>query len=171
MIAYNDSNHVQTFQVAWGIESFTYTLPALSGATFSWNSQQVGGYTVDAHSQIQASSFNTASHVETESTQDDQGGWDLGNANDGGYAVYKNIDFGSGVTGLSARVASAASGTTLEFRLDQLDGVPLASVSTPNTGGWQQWTTISSSVSNVQGVHTIYAIFHGAQNLNWFQFS
>jgi arabinoxylan arabinofuranohydrolase len=46
-----------------------------------------------------------------------EGGEDLGYISNGDYAVYKNIDFGSGVSGFSARVASAGTGGNIEIRL------------------------------------------------------
>src|ERR1700678_1506853 len=89
LVAFNDSSQTQTFQVQWGTQSFTYTLPSLAGATFTWAGTQSAGvpaYTVSAVSQIQASSFNrTAGNntpgnyltwgLETELTSDTNGGY------------------------------------------------------------------------------------------------
>ena len=36
LVAYNDSSNSQAFQISWRGRSFTYTLPALAGATFTW---------------------------------------------------------------------------------------------------------------------------------------
>ena len=36
LVAFNDTSSSQTFQVQWGSQSFTYTLAALAGATFTW---------------------------------------------------------------------------------------------------------------------------------------
>src|SRR4029077_9904336 len=63
LVAFNDSSQSQTFEVQWGTQSFTYTLPALAGATFTWSGAQSSAppaYTVGAKSQILASSFNSA---------------------------------------------------------------------------------------------------------------
>src|SRR5271157_6189792 len=103
LVVYNDSSATKTFQVRWGTQSFTYTLPALAAATFTWSGTQSGTYTVSANSRIQASSFNSVFHLQTESTTDTNGGYDLGYANDDAFAVYKNVDFGSGVSEVSAR--------------------------------------------------------------------
>jgi len=173
LVAYNDTSSSKTFQVRWGNQSFAYTLASLAGATFTWTGVQSGGYTVDATSQIQASSFNAIFGLETETTTDTLGGYDLGYANDGDYAVYQNVNFGSGVTNVSARVASAGSGGTLEFRLDNSNGPLISSVALPITGGWQTWQTVSGSVSGASGLHNLYVVFKGGSgvgNLNWFQF-
>jgi len=54
----------------------------------------------------------------TEYTSDANGGYDLGYAADGSYAVFRNVDFGASVSGLTARVADTGTGTSLEFHLD-----------------------------------------------------
>ena len=202
LVAFNDSSQSQTFEVQWGAQSFTYTLPALAGATFTWSGAQSSAtpaYTVGAKSQILASSFNSAAGnntpgnyqtwgLETELTSDTAGGYDVGFANDGDYAVYKNVDFGAGVSSITARLAclqgNGANGGgncsgTLEFRLDSGAGTLVASVTIPSTGGWQVWqTTPTASASGATGVHDLYVVFKapasgatGLGNLNWFQFN
>jgi glucosylceramidase len=197
LVAYNTSAATQTFEVQWGTQSFTYTLPALAAATFTWSGTQgagVPGYTVSAKSQIQASSFNSTAGnniagnfqtwgLETELTSDTNGGFDVGFASDGNYAVYKNVDFGTGVTGVTARLACKQSpgncGGTIEFRLDSNAGTLVASVTIPSTGGFQTWqTTQAVNASGASGVHDLYVVFKAPAtgttslgNLNWFQFN
>jgi len=194
LVAYNTSSATQTFEVQWGTQSFTYTLPALAAATFTWSGTQGAGYTINAKSQIQASSFNSTAGsntpgsyqtwgLETEGTSDTNGGYNVGFASDGNYAVYKNVDFGAGVTGVTARLACQQNpgncGGTLEFRLDSNAGTLVASVAIPSTGGFQAWqTTPSANASGVSGVHDLYVVFKAPAsgttslgNLNWFQFN
>jgi hypothetical protein len=197
LVAYNISATTQTFEVQWGTQSFTYTLPALAAATFTWSGTQSAGvpaYTVSAKSQIQASSFNSTAGnntpgnyqtwgLETELTSDTDGGYDVGYASDGNYAVYKNVDFGNGVTGVTARLACQQNpgncGGTLEFRLDKNTGTLVASVPIPSTGGFQSWqTTAPVTVSGASGVHDLYLVFKAPSsgttalgNVNWFKFN
>jgi len=197
MVAYNTSAATQTFEVLWGTQSFTYTLPSLAAATFTWNGTLVAGapaYTVNAKSQIQASSFNSTAGnntpgnyqtwgLETELTSDTNGGYDVGFASDGSYAVYKNVDFGTGVTGVTARLACLQNpgncGGTLNFHLDSSTGTLVASVTIPSTGGFQTWqTTPSVAVSGASGVHDLYVVFKAPAsgttalgNVNWFKFN
>jgi glucosylceramidase len=202
LVAFNDSSQTQTFQVQWGTQSFTYTLPSLAGATFTWAGIQSSGtpaYTVSAVSQIQASSFNSTAGdntpgnyltwgLETELTSDTNGGYDVGFASDGDYAVYNNVDFGTGVSAVAARLACLQDngqgngggncGGNLEFHLDSTTGTLLASVTVPSTGGWETWQTSSpANVSVASGVHDLYVVFHAPAsgttslgNINWFQF-
>jgi O-glycosyl hydrolase len=194
LVAYNTSSATQTFEVQWGTQSFTYTLPALAAATFTWSGTQAAGYTVSAKSQIEASSFDSTAGsntpgnyqtwgLETELTSDTDGGYDVGFASDGNYAVYKNVDFGTGVTSVTSRLACQQNpgncGGTLEFRLDSNTGALVASVTIPSTGGFQTWqTTPSANASGASGVHDLYVVFKAPAsgttslgNLNWFQFN
>lgn len=196
LVAFNDSSQGQVFEVQWGTKSFTYTLPALAAATFTWSGTQTGtpAYTVSAKSQILASSFNSTAGnntgnylswgLETELTSDTNGGYDVGFSSDGDYAGYKNVDFGTGVSTVSARLACDQNsggncGGVLEFHLDSSAGTIVASVTVPSTGGWETWqTTPAASVTAASGVHDLYVVFKapatGASslgNLNWFQFN
>lgn len=173
LVAYNDTRTSKTFQVRWGTRSFAYTLSGFAGATFNWTGTQGGGYTVDAKSQIQASSFSSTSGLQTEGCTDTTGGYDVGFAENGDYAIYRNVNFPAGVTAVDARVASAGTGGTLEFRLDSATGPLVGYVTVPVTGGWQKWTTVTGTVSGASGLHDLYAVFKGTTdigNLNWFQF-
>jgi glucosylceramidase len=198
LVAYNDSNTAQTFAAQWGTQSFTYTLSSLAAATFTWAGVQSAGspaYTVPAISQVQASSFNSTSGnntpgnyltwgLATELTADTNGGYDVGYSYDGDYAVYENVDFGAGVSNVSARLACDASsggncGGTLQFYLDSPAGTLVASVTIPSTGGWETWqTTRASTAIGLTGIHDLYVVFKAPAsgsaslgNLNWFQFN
>ncbi len=181
LVAYNDSSSSQTFQVTSHGRSFVYTLPALAGATFMWTPESGARNRISpsisaVSQQIQASSYNDMYGLQTETTSDTDGGYDLGYSGDGSWAEYRNIDFASGVSSVSIRVASAGSGGTLEFHLDTLSG-PLAGTATlPVTGGWQTWTTVTTPVSGATAIRNLFVVFRnggasgGIANLNWFQF-
>ena len=190
LVAYNDSASPQSFAVQWGNQSFAYTLPALSGATFAWSGAQGGGYAISATSQIQASSFNSTSGkkvsgdnttfgLQTEATTDTNGGYDAGWASDGDFAVYRNVDFGAGVSGVNARLACNGNCVgTLEFHLDAVSGTLAGAITIPATGGWQNWTTVNAAAGAASGVHDLYVVFKGPTgattnlgNVNWFQFN
>ena len=175
LVAFNNSSASQAFQVQWGDQAFTYTLPALAAATFAWNGAQSGTVPATAATaQIQGSSYNSESGLETETTSDATGEYDLGYISPNSYTVYNNVDFGTGVSQVSVREASAGAGGTLEFHLDSATGPIVSTVTLPVTGGWQTWQTVTGTVSGATGVHALYAVFKGSSsaiaNLNWFQF-
>jgi glucosylceramidase len=190
LVAYNDSGAPQSFSVQWGNQSFAYTLPSLAGATFIWSGSQTGNYVVPATSQIQVSSFNrtagtnnpadpTTYGFETETTSDANGGYDVGYATAGDYAVFKSVDFGAGINGVAARLACNGNcGGSLEFHLDSPSGTLIGSVVIPGTGGWQNWITVNTSAGGAVGVHDLYVVITAAPsgmtnlgNVNWFQFN
>jgi glucosylceramidase len=174
LVAFNDTPDSRTFQIQWGNKQTGYSLPGFAGATFTWTGTQNGGYAVMATNQIQASSFNSVSGLETEPTTDTLGGYDVGYADNFDYAVYQYVDFATGITNVTVRVASASNGGTLEFRLDSPAGPLISSVTITNTGGWQTWQTVTAPVSGASGLHNLYLVFRGTAsgigNLNWFQF-
>jgi len=199
LVAYNDSASSKTFQVLWNARSFAYTLPPLAGATFQWSGAGPGGDcgvtvrgsrvkrlppargacpppVVSAFQQIQASSYDDVSAFQTEQCTDTDGGFDLGFAQDGSWAEYRNVDFGAGASSVNVRVASAGTGGTLEFHLDSPAGPVIGQAPIPVTGGWQTWTTVTAPVSAAAGVTALYVVVRrsggtgGVGNLNWFQF-
>src|SRR5216684_4266583 len=173
LVVYNEARSPQSLHVVWGSQSLTYSLPGLSGATFNWSGSQTGNYAISATSQTQASSYNDAFGLETETTSDSGGGYDLGYADNGDWAHYKSVNFGSGVGTVNLRTASAGNGGTLEFHLDSVTGALIGSATIPVTGGWQTWTTVSAPIAGAAGVHDLYLVFKGTTsigNVNWFQF-
>jgi glucosylceramidase len=176
LIAYNNTGAAVTFQVQWGAHSFTYTLPRYAAATFTWSGTQNGEATITATSQVQASSYTSQNGLATESTSDITAGYDLGYLTPGSYALYKNVDFGTSVSKVSVREASAGNGGTAEFHLDSPSGTLVATATLSVTGGWQTWTTVTATASGASGVHDLYVVFKGGgstgsiANVNWFQF-
>jgi glucosylceramidase len=179
LIAYNNSSASQNFQVQWGgTQSFSYTLPALAAATFTWSGSQSGMPTVSATAQIQGSSYSFENGLQTENTGDSTGDYDLGYLTSGSYVYFRNIDFGTAgsIDSVNVRTASDGNGGTATFYLDSMIGTPIAAVSLPVTGGWQTWQTVSAPVSNVTGMHNLYVVFTGGgstdsiAHVNWFQF-
>jgi glucosylceramidase len=173
LVVYNESRGPQSFQASWGTQKFTYSLPSLSGATFVWNGTQNSSYTVPATQQIQASSYNDEFGLETESTSDTNGGYDLGYTDTGDWARYKNVNFASGISTVSVRTASNGTGGTVEFHLDSTTGTLVGTATLPVTGGWQTWTTVTAPVTGASGTHDLYLVFKGGNgiaNVNWFRF-
>lgn len=170
LVAFNNTTASASFRVQWGTQSFPYTLPAESAATFTWTGTQTGTGTMPATAEIQGSSYSTESGLQTETTSDTTGGYDLGYLTDGATAVYQNVDFGAGASQVNVREASAGTGATATFYLDSTSNAPIATVTLPVTGGWQTWQTVNAQVTGATGVHTLYAVFTSGANVNWFQF-
>ncbi|MGA3171888.1 MAG: TIGR03790 family protein [Chthoniobacteraceae bacterium] len=97
----------------------------------------------------------------------------------GQYAGFNGIDL-TGVTTMRARVATANTGGycyIFEIRLDSPTGRVIGICSVPETGGWQNWTTVTCRLTApVSGVHNVYLAFipngYGGSlyNIEWIAF-
>jgi endoglucanase len=69
------------------------------------------------------------------------------------------------------RVASAVSGGSLSF--EEAGGTPsYTTVAITNTGGWQNWVTVSKTITLTAGVHKFGIKANaGGWNINWFRIS
>ncbi|WP_394772843.1 glycosyl hydrolase family 18 protein [Flavobacterium sp.] len=119
---------------------------------------------------IQAESYSSMSGVQTESTTDTGGGSNVGYADTGDWMAYSNINFPtSGSYVIEYRVASAVSGAKISSDLNA-GTIQLGAVNIPNTGGWQNWQTVSQTVNVTAGTYNfgIYIQTTGV-NINWFR--
>ncbi|MEP6803832.1 MAG: glycosyl hydrolase family 18 protein [Flavobacterium sp.] len=119
---------------------------------------------------IQAESYSSMSGVQTEATTDTGGGLNVGYADTGDWMAYSNINFPtSGSYVIEYRVASAVSGARISSDLSA-GTIQLGTLNIPNTGGWQNWQTVSQTVNVNAGTYNfgIYIQTTGV-NINWFR--
>jgi len=106
--------------------------------------------------------------VDIEATADAGGGYNVGYVATGEWLNYTLNVQTTAVYQIAFRVASANGAGSLQL---VLDGLPLCSVATPLTGGWQNWQTVT--VSNIvlrAGPRVLRVEFRiGGQNLNYLQ--
>ncbi len=116
---------------------------------------------------IEAEMFKDHSGIRMETTTDADGGFNAGSTDDNDWMSYPiNIPTAGNYT-LQVRVASPYSGGTLVL---SRNGTDLGVVTVPNTGGWQNWQTVTITV-NLQAGQQDLAIFvrKGGWNINWWQ--
>lgn len=107
--------------------------------------------------------------VDIEATSDNGGGHNVGWIVAGEWLAYNNLSIpSSGDYTIRFRVASDVGGTLS----NDLNGgaIVLGSLNIPNTGGWQNWQTISHTVHIDAGTYDlgVYAVT-GDWNLNWIE--
>lgn len=131
-----------------------------------WSLEPVSG-AASWSTTIEAEDFTSYSGVETETC--DEGGEDVGYIDTGDWMSFAGVEIPySGTYTISYRVASESTGGQLS--LDHSSGATLLHyVDVPVTGGWQTWTTVSSTVTLDAGTYDfgIYAQ-SGGWNFNWF---
>ncbi|WP_440905695.1 cellulase family glycosylhydrolase [Catenovulum sp. SX2] len=120
---------------------------------------------------VEAESFAQADGVETEATQDNGGGQNVGWIDAGDWMTY-NVNLPASSSGqyeVSYRIASDSAGGSLS--LEQPGGaVQYGSISFGATGGWQNWQTVSHTVSIPAGTTQLaIAATTGGWNFNWFE--
>ncbi|MDO6519529.1 carbohydrate-binding protein [Zobellia uliginosa] len=116
--------------------------------------------------QIEAESYLYANDVQKEPCS--EGGENVGYINKGSWMAYPGINFpSSGNYLIEYRVASAVDGGRFSSDLEAGETV-LGELSVPNTGAWQNWTTISQTVNVNAGTYQfgLYSI-SGGWNINW----
>jgi len=109
--------------------------------------------------------------VDIQRARDDGGGYNVGWMEDGEWLEY-SVSVPADSYDIAVRVASPNSGGRLRLTLD---GEVLGTVSVPNTGGWQDWTTVTiPDVSVAEGdlLHLeVDTDDRYAFNLNWIAFT
>lgn len=117
---------------------------------------------------IQAENYSSMSGVQTEATTDTGGGLNVGYADTGDWMAYSNINFPTtGSYVIEYRVASAVNGARISSDLNA-GTIQLGAVNIPNTGGWQNWQTVSQTVNVNAGTYN-FGIFiqNSGVNINW----
>ncbi|CZT55492.1 Endo-1,4-beta-xylanase A precursor [Eubacteriaceae bacterium CHKCI005] len=104
----------------------------------------------------------------------------IGYINDNDWVMYQNVDFrGKQAVRLEMRYAGegTADDSRVEVRLDSVDGPLLTTISTPPTGTWSDWETLSVDLpaSDIpDGMRDVYLVFHGSKesicNVDYFLF-
>ncbi|MWC30632.1 carbohydrate-binding protein [Paenibacillus sp. MMS18-CY102] len=116
---------------------------------------------------IEAESYAAMSGVQTEASTED--GMNVSYIDAGDWMDYTVNVQNAGTYNVDFRVSSPYAGTQLQLR----SGASiLATVTIPNTGGWQAWQTVTASVLLPAGVQTlrVHAVTNG-WNLNWLNFT
>jgi hypothetical protein len=119
---------------------------------------------------IEAESYSAMAGVQTEGCS--EGGLDVGWTDTNDWMAYNAISFPtSGSYKVEYRVASLNGGGTVSLDLNA-GAVVLGQLGVPATGGWQNWTTISHTVTINAGTYNVGVFAKaGGWNLNWIRFT
>jgi len=141
-----------------------YEIDVCGGAT-----QSTSGY-VALPAKIESEAYTAMSGIEAEATSDTGGGQNVGWIDAGDWMDYKVNSPTARTYTLQARVSSIYAGTSFQIR--NSGGTTLATVTVPNTGGWQTWQTVTTNVTLPAGnqILRFYAVTNGF-NINWLTFS
>lgn len=119
---------------------------------------------------IQAENYSASNGVQLENTTDSGAGQNVGWIDAGDWMAYNSITIPtSGTYTIEYRVASESGGGRLSLDLNGGTTV-LGQRDIPATGGWQNWTTVSHTVTLTAGTYN-FGIFAqtGGWNINWWR--
>jgi hypothetical protein len=135
---------------------------------------QVGSF--NPYDTVQAETICWSKGVRTEVCKDVSGKMDVDSIHNGDYIKVKGVDFKNGGSKLfEARIASGASGGSIELYIDSINGTKIGTCAFQGTNGWQTWVTKSCEISSVSDKHDLFLKFTGGNgllfNFNWWKFS
>jgi len=117
---------------------------------------------------IEAESYSAMNGIQTETTSDVGGGLNVGWIHVGDWLDYNVNVHSAGAYTVEYRVASNASTGQLLLRSGS---TTLATTNVPNTGGWQNWQTVTANVTLNAGQQTLRIYASGYDfNINWINF-
>ncbi|HEU0226506.1 MAG TPA: family 43 glycosylhydrolase [Arachidicoccus soli] len=110
-----------------------------------------------------------------ESASDNKTGVYITDIDNNDYIKVRDVDFKKGAKQFQAVISSLKNNGKIEIRIDSLEGKLLTSCSVKNTGGLENWATVTSKVAKTTGVHDVYFVFKGTGghlfNFDWWKFS
>lgn len=137
-----------------------------------------GGEGTGYHDNVAGNIFSQyrTDDVDIEVCTDAGGGYSIGSVTAGEWLAYR-VNASAGVYDISFRVGYLGAGGNFHLEIDGVDVTGAMSV--PDTGGWQNWATISKTgVAIASGLHTLRLVMDtngpasgGTGNFNWIQLS
>jgi len=154
------------------LEAGTYEIALVNkGGGYNINWFDVYSSSPVIYKKYEAESYTSKTATpQAEACSDTGGGQDMGYIGNGDWMAYPSFTVPTtGSYTLKYRVASANA--TGKFRLDANAGSYVIddNITVPNTGGWQNWYTITHTVTINAGTYNLglYA-YTGGFNINWF---
>jgi GH18 family chitinase len=145
-------------------------VPAVIPGTIEAENYDNGGQGVaynDSDATNNGGQYRPSDGVDIEATTDIGGGYDVGWTANGEWMKYSVNVTQPGAYTLQARVATQNAGDHFHV---EIDGVNVSgTINVPNTGGWQNWQTVSVTTTALSvGLHTMKIVMDaGGFNLNY----
>jgi hypothetical protein len=132
-----------------GIDDVTITLPVILPA------------------KIEAEAYTSMNGIQTESTADEGGGLNVGYIDNGDWLEYSFYAPVAGTYSVTLRLASPNDGSQLQIK--NQEGTVFSTVDVPNTGLYQGWQSVSTTIPLEKGIQTIriQSSNYPNWNINW----
>ncbi|ANQ51542.1 family 43 glycosylhydrolase [Flammeovirga sp. MY04] len=110
---------------------------------------------------FKASNFSDQEGVNLESCR--LGGQNIGYIENGDYVMYNNLIFDRQPKQVTINMASVNDGGSIELRKNSVNGEMLARFDIKSTGGWQEWSSLTSEVAaSINSTDKLFVVFKGA---------
>lgn len=126
--------------------------------------------TFNPYRKVEAETMAYSKGVKSESN--DKTGVYVSEIHNDDYVKLRAVDFGNRLPKqFTASVACALRGGRIELHTDSIGGPLLTTLHVPHTGGWEEWQTLETPISEtVSGVHDLYFVFKGRKGCKLFNF-
>ena len=121
---------------------------------------------------IQVEDYVDMDGLGMETTEDDGGGHNIGYTDAGDYADYIIFSEATSSYNVDFRFAGFDAGEIGLYLVDESSTeTELLKITSPQTGGWQTWETVSGNLSIPEGIHRLrLKVLAGGFNMNWMKF-
>ncbi|MCP4927874.1 MAG: carbohydrate-binding protein, partial [Gammaproteobacteria bacterium] len=161
VLMYNAANTMINTGINWQNSYINYDIPARTAVTIKWSATPV----TPSDLKVEAENFISMTGIQLEATTDVDGGQNVGWIDNNDSLTYDVNIAASGYYEVSYRIASTAQASlTL-----QQGNTAFPAQAIPNTGGWQNWQTVSQTLFLSAGNQAFTVTANAANwNLNWF---
>lgn len=93
--------------------------------------------------------------------------------NNGDYIKVRGADFSQGTSSIVVSVAPLYGGK-IEIHTDKIDGPLVGTIVIDASGEGDKWRTVTTPVKSIKGVHDLFFVFYGKNdlfNFDWWQFN
>ncbi|QHY99858.1 Arabinoxylan arabinofuranohydrolase precursor [Streptomyces sp. S4.7] len=126
--------------------------------------KELGGITPPQSTTYEGESYTSGQGVQPADHAPASGGRTLGYIENGDWAGYSQASL-TGAKTFSAKVSSAGAGGTVQVRSGSATGPVLGTVAAPNTGGWETFRTVSTTLSGTPTGPVFLSFTGGAGSL------
>ena len=129
--------------------------------------------TTITYKKVEAENYTGMKGVQKETTTDAGGGYDVGYIDLNDWMYYNQSISTAGTYKFIFRLASPLTGAKFEV-YDTYNSIKtlVATITVPNTGGWQAWRDVAASIYLKAGSHalTVYSVATQRFNINYFKY-
>ena len=168
------------------LENITYNADGTIQKLPFWSTmgiKQLG--TLNPYNRTEAETIAYSEGLKTESATEWERNvaWDKGkkiadrlfvtSINNGDYLKVQGVNFYKGATSVDVSIASLKGGK-IEIHTDKIDGPVLGTIDVTTSAEGDLWKTITTPVKNIKGVHDLFFVFRGTNelfNFDWWKFN